>query len=388
MWPTLLDLHTLHIEHAAFLGAFTVLTSLNSLLHRSKRGSNWFPVFTFAAFLGAVLTSLQGRISDILALALGTLLSPVAYLFLHLSLAEFFHLRARGWRLHLVFIAAATATLFGWGFPNVWVRFALFASVLALQLSFTAAVLLRNIVRNPGPVRRTGSVMAGIVVLLALNTAAGSLSLVLQAGSVDSRRAIQQISWSMLISSVLQSAAVISYVWMTAARLQEELTLQATTDPLTRLLNRRAIASWAELAIRQSQDQGWPLSAILIDLDEFKGINDAWGHHCGDCVLLEVARVLSTSLRPGDQIARLGGDEFVILLPRTPEEEARNLAERLRAEITGIACTTEGGVVRVRASFGVSELGSFGLTWEDLVQRCDKALYVVKGMGGNRTLVH
>ena len=390
MWPNALDMHTLHVEHALLLGALTVLTTVNSMVHRGERGARWFPVYTVAAFLGAVLISLRGNVSDVLSMFLGALLFPVAYVFLHLSLSEFFGQRARGWQLQLLFVCASAATLFRWGilFPNTSVRVALYSALLALQLGFTAVYVLRKAVRSEGPVRWAGSIMAGLLVLLSTNNMVRAGSLVVYGCPANYLQGGRQLSWALLITSVLQAAATIAFVWMTAARLQHELRLEATTDPLTRLLNRRAITTWAEREIRRSQDHGWPLSAILIDLDEFKSINDAWGHHCGDCVLLEVARALSNSLRPGDQIARLGGDEFVVLLPRTPEEIARDVAETLRIEINGVTCQAGGGVVGVRASFGVSELGGLGLNWEELVQRCDRALYLVKGMGGNRTLVH
>ena len=390
MWPSNLDMHTLHVEHAVLLGAFTILTTGNSLLHRGEGGARWFPVFTFAAFLGAVLISLRGSLSDTLSMVIGAALFPVAYVFLHLSLSEFFNQRARGWQLQLFFVCASAATLLRWGIfsPNTGVRVAIYSALLTLQLGFTTVFVLRHVVRIAGPVRWAGSMMAGVLALLFLNNLIRAVVLVLHGAPANYLQGSRQLGWALLMTSVLQGATAVAFVWMTAARLQHELCLEATTDPLTRLLNRRAIATWAEREIRRSQDNGWPLSAILIDLDEFKSINDAWGHHLGDCVLLEVARVLSTSVRPGDQIARLGGDEFVVLLPSTPEEVARDLAERLRVEITGIRCATDGDIINVRASFGVAELGGLGLTWDELVQRCDKALYLVKGMGGNRTLAH
>ena len=235
MWPNALDMHTLHIEHALLLGAFTVLTTVNSLVHRGGRGARWFPVYTFAAFLGAVLISLRGNVSDTLSMFLGALLFPVAYVFLHLSLSEFFGQRARGWQLQLLFVSTSAATLLRWGIlsPNTSVRVALYSTLLALQLGCTTVYVLRNAVRSEGPVRWAGSMMAGLLALLSINNMVRAESLVVYGGPANYLQGGRQLSWALLITSVLQGAATIAFVWMTAARLQHELRLEATTDPLT-----------------------------------------------------------------------------------------------------------------------------------------------------------
>ncbi len=389
MWPTALDMHTLDVEHAALLGAFTVLTTLNALLYRGERGARWFPVYTFAAFLGAILIALRDGAQATPSLPLGAVLFPVAYVFLHLALMEFFGRGARACNLQLPFVAASAAALIRWGLiaPHPAVRVAIYSGLLALQLGWTTIFVLHHIARVEGPVRWAGSMMAGVLALLSLNNVVRTVVFAFYGGSANYLAGGRQLSWTLLFTSVLQGAAAIAFVWMTAARLQQELRLEATTDPLTRLLNRRAIAAWAEREIRASRQNGWPLSAILIDLDEFKSINDVWGHHCGDIVLFEVARLLSSRMRRDDQLGRLGGDEFLVLLPRTPEEVAMEVAEHLRRGIGELECSAEGLGIGVRASFGVAELGGFGLTWEQLVQRCDKALYAVKATGGDRALV-
>ena len=97
---------------------------------------------------------------------------------------------------------------------------------------------------------------------------------------------------------------------------------------------------------------------------------------------------METQLRGSDALARLGGDEFVVLLPRTSRHEARGVAEQLRGCLEEFACGTVPAEVRVRASFGTAELHAEDAAWEQLMQRCDQALYRAKAVGGNRVLVH
>lgn len=171
---------------------------------------------------------------------------------------------------------------------------------------------------------------------------------------------------------------------MTAAGLREDLHRQATTDPLTRLMNRRAIELAADREITWSRVSREPLSAIMVDLDGFKQINDCHGHQFGDTVLQDVARCLQTGMRARDQVGRLGGDEFVVLLPSTPVTAAREIAERLRSHLESFEIVSGESRIRVQASFGVSELTTGTRDWGQLMLNCDRALYSVKEIGGNQ----
>lgn len=172
-----------------------------------------------------------------------------------------------------------------------------------------------------------------------------------------------------------------SFLWtsgfllMVNQRLQSELLAQASHDPLTGCLNRRAMANLLEHEQHRFLRYGRPFTVILLDLDRFKTINDTRGHHTGDHVLVRTAEVLRGALRTGDSLARWGGEEFLILLPETHEADGAALAERLRLQIAGHAFDLEGldvtfsaGVAGARADQSVDEL----------CLRADRALYVAK----------
>lgn len=160
----------------------------------------------------------------------------------------------------------------------------------------------------------------------------------------------------------------------------DEVALQARTDPLTGLLNRRALTELAQRAMAHAVRHGSPLSVVLIDIDHFKQINDTHGHAAGDAVLVGLARLLSANLRAGDVCARLGGEEFLLLLPGTDRTQAMQVAEKLRLLM---ASEAEGAGIRWSSSFGVcSSDGSSD--FEGLLQRADEALYRAKAGGRNR----
>jgi two-component system, cell cycle response regulator len=160
--------------------------------------------------------------------------------------------------------------------------------------------------------------------------------------------------------------------------MQRELVRLALVDPLTGLSNRRAFFERAE----QACAQGGALTAIMLDIDHFKRINDLYGHDVGDQAITSVAGVAG---RQGALTGRLGGEEFAILIEGCRLDGAVALAERLRAEIAALRFDAAGEVIKLTCSFGVSERkGGEGI--DDLLKRADVALYAAKTGGRNRVV--
>jgi diguanylate cyclase (GGDEF)-like protein len=160
--------------------------------------------------------------------------------------------------------------------------------------------------------------------------------------------------------------------------MQSELIRLAQTDPLTGLLNRRAFLSRSHEAADRVGNHG-KMSAILIDIDHFKHINDEYGHDVGDSAIQAVARELGTE----GIVGRLGGEEFGVVLPHRPGAEAEILAGRLRRGIEALRLRGGRAPIRVTCSFGVSDWIE-GDTVEGLIKRADIALYEAKATGRNR----
>ncbi len=166
------------------------------------------------------------------------------------------------------------------------------------------------------------------------------------------------------------------------ARAHTEQTLreQATRDPLTDLLNRRAGEWQLERAFLAAREGQKPFCLIMADVDHFKAINDTWGHPAGDQVLQRVAAVLRTGVRATDSVVRWGGEEFLLVLPYCEQAAALLQAERLRERV---ADAEQGEMGRVTVSMGVAELQR-GETLANLMERVDQALYQAKHAGRNQ----
>ena len=199
--------------------------------------------------------------------------------------------------------------------------------------------------------------------------------------------------WGWLSSSLLQTLSSgafyvlmllggFGFLLLSREQLQQELSRLELVDPLTDVPNRRGffdkLAPWMALARRP----GVPTALVLIDLDQFKRVNDSYGHPAGDAVLREVVEVCKRQLRDSDQLGRLVGAEFALLLPRTGAAEAMLVAERMRAAIAGGAIKTERAMITLTASFGVTVIRADDNT-VSLFKRADEALRQAKQQGRN-----
>jgi diguanylate cyclase (GGDEF)-like protein len=160
----------------------------------------------------------------------------------------------------------------------------------------------------------------------------------------------------------------------------------ASTDLLTGILSRRRFIEIAEQEFSHATVTRRPLAVILFDIDNFKTINDQYGHRTGDDVLALVAKNCRTALRPGDHLARWGGEEFVVLLPGSTTPEAISIAQRLRAAVNASLLSQSGQEVRVSASIGLASTDLGIDVLDRLLVMADRAMYDVKRTGKNSVL--
>jgi len=180
-------------------------------------------------------------------------------------------------------------------------------------------------------------------------------------------------------------ASTIRELEQSRARLAE----LATTDPLTKLKNRRSFFEHAEQHLVMAERYKTGLAVILLDIDFFKKINDSHGHQSGDEVLMSLAKLLAGMVRSIDIVARMGGEEFALLLPWTNRLGAAVMAERIRAAIEQQPFTVPGRVLRVTASLGIASLDIDPMqTAEELLAIADRRLYLAKNSGRNRICVN
>jgi diguanylate cyclase len=160
-------------------------------------------------------------------------------------------------------------------------------------------------------------------------------------------------------------------------------------DPLTSLSNRRRFDDSLARELADARQHGTTLCLVLADIDNFKKVNDLFGHTIGDEILKMFSRVLEDNVCARDTVARYGGEEFAIILPETEVERARQITERMRSQLEGmqLALNASGRQIgKITASFGIAEL-SLGDDVGTLVQRADEKLYQAKLAGRNRVAV-
>ncbi|WP_434704894.1 GGDEF domain-containing protein [Pseudomonas sp. Z1-12] len=167
-------------------------------------------------------------------------------------------------------------------------------------------------------------------------------------------------------------------------RMRQVLETQSIKDPLTGLYNRRFMDETLNRELARSERNGSCLSVVMMDLDNFKQLNDSYGHAAGDAVLRAVSALIVQSMRSSDIACRFGGEELIIILPECTLKDAASRAEAIRTSLEEMSLTDHGQTFTVTASFGVSSTETSKADQASLLKAADSALYAAKRLGKNR----
>jgi diguanylate cyclase (GGDEF)-like protein len=190
--------------------------------------------------------------------------------------------------------------------------------------------------------------------------------------------------WLMVVGTTLTVSTLAAVLRLRADRLVATLADAASHDPLTGLLNRRGFQEHADREMARARRYDVSLAIVVADLDHFKALNDTFGHHSGDAALVAFAALCRANTRPFDIVARVGGEEFALVLPNTGAAGAVVTAGRLRQAMHAHLASPDGSPVT--ASFGVAAHPGHGTDLETLLRNADRALYVAKSCGRDRTI--
>jgi diguanylate cyclase (GGDEF)-like protein len=188
-----------------------------------------------------------------------------------------------------------------------------------------------------------------------------------------------QIAVSALIALLAATMAILFWRQVVNTRRMRSM---AMTDELTRLPNRRHILAATEITFDAAKRDAHSAAVIVLDIDHFKRINDTFGHAAGDTVLQSVAHTCRVALRPADLIGRIGGEEFLVVLPSATEQQARDIAERLRLAVERIDLTSIAPALHVTISLGVRIATDYNAS--AAIAAADSMLYRAKESGRNR----
>ncbi|MCR9080545.1 MAG: sensor domain-containing diguanylate cyclase [Hyphomonadaceae bacterium] len=197
-------------------------------------------------------------------------------------------------------------------------------------------------------------------------------------------------SFGQLVSNDICMRSAARYAVRDLVELEQEkcdLFELATIDPLTKALNRRAFMRFGERELNRFKRDNTRLSALMLDIDHFKQVNDVHGHAVGDRVLTKMVSVAASVVREEDLIGRLGGEEFAIVLVDSGADAAARVADRIRQAIKQVKFPGDGGPFNVTVSIGVAEPLPMEASIDDVLERADAALYQAKRSGRDRVIV-
>ena len=331
------------------------------------------------AYLGRLLAGLQG--AELHGLA-GDGLMLLAVLLFSDGVREFMGRAALHWR----FTALLWAALFGAEALAAWLggpqgrHVALNLFIGGMYAIVTSSIAF-EIRRQPGPLRAPLRLLAAVLGGLSALTLVRAESIAADGMAVVFHGRLAQTYY--VYASLAAVVVALTLLWMLFLRLNGQLADLATRDALTGVLNRNGLD---EVVTRHfARRDALPLTALLLDVDHFKRINDSFGHATGDAVLKAVASTLTSQLRAGDFVARVGGEEFLVGCAGAQPDIALALAQRLHTAVGQLQVRTasEAGTVVCTVSVGVSSCCRSLQDWQQGASQADQALYQAKAAGRN-----
>ena len=333
-------------------------------------GLGLFTVYFMAALLGWIALTLQQGDSTPVGVDIPSVMAILNSYILFLAAGQRAHNRRGRLALGVICLAAGLSVFF---LPPRQM-FVIQTASAALFFAGTGLLCLRRSWQQ-------SNIGDGIIAWAALTMFVGMPVAIYQLLVAGDYREAQAIAFG--VHSVSYALVVVGFLASVLIEYQQHLSHLATQDPLTRLLNRRGLEDALYISFAHASRHGLSTSAIMVDIDHFKKINDSFGHEAGDQVLRQVADTLQRMSRASDVVARTGGEEFLLVLPDTGLDAARHLAERIREAIGEKPLAVDHQKIPVTISLGVASVAG-DVDLEALAQAADRAMYLAKRGGRNR----
>jgi diguanylate cyclase len=337
--------------------------------------------------LGFAYFYIQPTLNIEYVIVLGSALVATGLALQFTGIQSFKSRRVNKW-LAIVFVCVVTLQAFWFEYvtPNVGLRSVVNSLLLALGCAACASVLFtHNKPRLKAVCWFTGLSFALLSAVLFVRAVLIGQSFISDYGlylPVPINQAV------FLACCILQLSISFGFLLMLNHQLVAEIETVASKDILTGASNRRQFEDEFERLLSKSKRRDETLSVMLIDVDNFKSINDNYGHPSGDEVLRRLTNIAISSIRTEDYFARYGGDEFCVLLPSVSTDDVLKVANRLLEAFAAATFVFGGEVIKGSISIGVSESSMVGLDATRLIEAADQALYKAKQDGRNRVVLH
>jgi diguanylate cyclase (GGDEF)-like protein len=387
----ILDVRTLGILSAIIP---FILGLVMAYYWRSRKVYNGFGYWVLANFCfsaGYLLASLRGSAADVLSIILANLLIVYGQILIYEGNQLFFGATPFRWSNYFLLIAYGALQFFlTYIHPDINLRIILGASVLFILLTRGGYSLIQNSTLGLEKIARS---LAYIFFLIALFQVPRAIHAFRQTAPIDFLHDRLNSWYALLLLASIMSWTFYFFLLnsirleLDLERAHRELTVIANTDSLTGLHNRRHFLEHAEAEFERTKRYGQLLSLMVMDLDDFKKVNDSYGHDVGDMTMLKVAQVLGQETRFFDLVARIGGDEFIVMLINTDEQQAVDIAERIRLAVENTPIFFDDVEFHVHLSVGIACFLPSDVSLDVMLKRADKALYQAKHEGSNRVVV-
>jgi len=384
----LLDVRTIGLISALMPFVLGLIMTVYWRERKTYGGFGYWVIANFAFGTGYLLVSLRGIVPDFYSIIIGNLITIIAEILIYQGIQLFYN-RPVFHILNSIILVLfiILQSFFTYVDPNINTRIVL-VSFIFFILVVRAGL---SLVKCPFPgLHRTAQSAGQIFFVTAVLPLTRSIYALSRTEPID--------LFSDTISSWYAMLAMMSIlVWtfyfflINSARLEmdletarSELLLIANTDPLTGLYNRRHFLEHAELEFQRAKRHEHDVSFLLLDVDDFKLINDNYGHDAGDIVMINLATIFRRQIRAFDMVARFGGDEFVIVLVNADEDEAFVAAERIRNVVEQTPMVFDSGTMNIHLSVGIAAFSIRDTELGVVLKRADKALYQAKRQGRNQ----
>ena len=375
------NLSTLLVISAFALAVGASLLLVSWLQNPSVRALGmWSAAFAIGA-LGVGLIAAQGKIPDLWSTLIAHAILAAAYGIMWTGVRSF-----EGRSTPVPLILAGT---------TVWVvacQFEAFYDSRTARTALTSAIFVAYSVLSAVEIwrgREEKLISRWAIIMLLLGNVLFFLIRIPLVGSDPSQARPGEVSvdlFSFIIFETIFYAFFVAYMFGAIAneRIAHRYRQASLTDPLTGISNRRDFLKRCEALLSRSNFERSPSVLLLLDVDNFKSVNDTYGHHAGDQVLLEFSGVVASVLRPNDIFGRLGGEEFGCLIPHASLKEGRDIAERIRTRSEATLFKVAEGTIGVTVSVGVAVAVGPDQALTPLMLAADAALYRAKANGRNR----